>query len=301
MNTEPPEKPVPMSAFAKLLATGLAGWVLGNLVLFGAAWPVGHAETPAIAAMWAISHWWIAFAFGAVLLIARGLLSRVSFGTALMAYLLPAALLSAIAGICVAVYPDQGFSSDLLGYMPLALIFYVFGFLWMSFVKSGSGNTAFLRSVIPATVGGVSILGLIAVPVFKSNNFIYRNAFGLEVSKTAITNGAMVADAVLKIHKSGHYDFTAPRFIYSEQITDTESAIELGKITWGPAGAPKEGAPGTYPFQIRWEKNIPPTMAEMRQHMPDDDMIYLEVRDPADASKELLYNITATTTPETAR
>ena len=86
--------------------------------------------------MWAISHWWIAFVFGAVLLIARGLIAKLPFGTALAAYLLPATILAAIAGICLAVYPDRAFSSDLFGYMPLALVFYVFGFLWMFFVSA---------------------------------------------------------------------------------------------------------------------------------------------------------------------
>lgn len=293
MNPETSEAPVPKPAFATLFATGLVGWLLGSIVLFGAAWPVIHPESGSIAAMWAISNWWMAFAFGGLLLVVRGLISGLRSSTALLAYLLPAALLAGISGICLAIYPEHGFRSDLFGYMPLALIFYAVGFLWMSLAKTGGGNSAFLRAVLPAMVGGLIILGLVAVPVFTSNLFLYRNAFGLVISKTGIANGAMVADAVLEIKKSGRYEFTAPLYVYSEggMLSEMDPTIEFGKITWGPAGVPKEGATGSYPLQIRWEKGIPTTEAELAQRDLRQDTISLEARDPA--AKDLLFNISA--------
>ncbi|MEO8614107.1 MAG: hypothetical protein ABI600_03120 [Luteolibacter sp.] len=299
MNSEPYEIDASKTAFAKLFATGLLGCVIGSLALFVAAWPLGHAESVAPAMMWAISYWWMAFAFGAVLLVLRGLLSRLSISTALAAYLLPAAALMAIVGICLAIYPDPGFRSDLFGFLPLVLIFHILGFLWMTFAKSGTANTAFLRSVLPAIVGGAIILGLVAVPVFSSNSFIYRNAFGLVVTKRAISNGAMIADAVLEIRKSGNYDFAAPRYSYpnNEEEANSDSPIELGKITWGPAGTPKEGVPGIYPLQIRWERNIPTTLPKSPAPYSDEDMVYLEVRNPSNATKDLIYNISANLPP----
>ncbi len=287
------------SDFFKLFATGLFGCIVATLALLGAAWPVGHAESLAPAAMWAISQWWIAFVFGGVLLVLRGLLSRMSISTALAAYLLPAAAFMAIVGIFLAIYPDPGFRTDLFGFMPLILIFYICGFLWMTFAKSGTPNTAFLRSVLPAIVGGVIILGLVAVPVFRSNNFIYRNTFGWVVTKRAITNGELIADAVLEIRKPGTYDFAAPRYSYpdNKEQANTVSLIELGKITWGPAGAPKEGVPGIYPLQIRWEKNIPAALPTNLPPYSDEDMVTLEVRDPSSESKDLIFSVSANVSP----
>ena len=295
MNSENPETATPKSSFAKRLATGLIGWALGTVVLFGAAWPMAKPESVSIAAIWTISHWWIPYAFGAVLLIVRGLVSRLSMGTALLAYLLPVALLTGVAGICLLVYPENNLRADLFGYLPLVLLFYFVGFLWMSLAKSGTANTAFLRSVLPAILGGVTVLGLVAVPVFNSNSFIYRNAFGLVISKTAVANGAMVADAVLEVRKPGRYEFTAPRYFYSEyeDKTGSDMGIELGKITWGSAGTPKESVPGTYPLQIRWEKNIPATATELTARTTPEDRISLDVHKPAVESKELIFSIYA--------
>ena len=216
-----------------------------------------------------------------------------------MAYLLPAASLMAIVGICLAIYPDRGFRSDLFSYIPLILIFYILGYLWMKFTPKESDNTTFLRAVLPAVIGGAIILGLVAVPVFKSDNFVYRNAFGLVVTKNTVSNGAMIADAVLEIRKPGNYDFAAPRFspFNGEQILDMDASVELGKITWGAGGTPKEGVSGTYPLQIRWEKNIPSAKPHQPNPMFYEDMVYLEVRDPSDASKDLIFNISAALPP----
>jgi len=130
--------------------------------------------------------------------------------------------------------------------MALVLAFYVLGFLWMLIDPGSSANTAFIRVVLPAMIGGLVVLGLVAVPVFSSNHIIYRDAFGPSVSKATVANGAMVADVVLEIHKPGNYAFSAPRFIYGGEMemSDAGPPLEYGKITWGAAGPPKEGSTG---------------------------------------------------------
>lgn len=295
MNSKSNEVDASKSTFSKLFLTGLLGWVVGSLLLFGAAWPLGPSESASTATMWAISHWWIAFLFGAILLVVRGLISRLSIGTALFAYILPAASLMAVVGICLAIYPDRGFRSDLFSYIPLILIFYILGFLWMTFAPKDSEKSTFLRAVLPAVIGGIIVLGLVTVPVFRSYNFIYRNAFGLVVTKNTVSNGTMTAHAVLEIRKPGNYDFVAPRYSpYNGEESVMDTSVELGKITWGAAGIPKEGVPGTYPLQIRWEKNIRDVKSDPSYPTFDEDVVYLEVRDPSDASKELMFNISAT-------
>lgn len=299
MNPEATLNAVPPSGFAKLLATGLIGWMTGSIVLVAVGWYWAHATTVSIAAMWAISHWWIAFGFGAVLILVHSLMGRIASATALAAYLLPVALLTMVAGICLAIYPDPGFRTDLFGYMALVLFFYILGFLWMTLAPGGKGNTNSLRLLLPAMVGGLVVLALVAVPVFTSNLFIYRNAFDLAISKTSITNGAMIADAVLEVRKPGNYGFSAPRFIYGgdKEMTEPQPALEYGKITWGTAGEPKQGAAGIYPLQIRWEKNIPTGPGSSLIDGMELEMISLEVRDAAAPANDPFFNISAPLPP----
>ncbi|MEX1114837.1 MAG: hypothetical protein WEB53_06280 [Akkermansiaceae bacterium] len=283
------------SAFTKLLSTGLIGWALGVLILLGLAWPIAKPESFAIAVIWAISHWWAAFALGAVLLIARGLISRLAIGSAMLAYLLPATILLAVAGICQLVYPDRGFREDLFSYLPLVLIFYIIGLIWSSLSKDETDQAGFIRAVLPAALGGLIILGFVAVPVFSSNAFIYHEAFDLKVTDRKLQNGSIAANAVLEIRKPGNYNFTAPRYIYSafEEMGATDSTIEYGQITWGTAGEPKPNATGSYPFQVRWLKNVPTTEKELADRLEYEDPITMEVRDPSKETEQPIYNIYA--------
>lgn len=292
MNLDPDELIPSPSPLAKLLTAGLVGWASGLLILLAASWPLIHPEVFATAIMWAISHWWIAFAFGAAVLLVRGLLAGQPVGTALFAYLLPVAILLAISGVFIAIYPDAEFRSDLIGYLTLMLVFQTLGLIWMATSrKTDSSSTRFLRAVLPAVIGGITIIGMIAVPVFKSNAFIYRNAFDLTVSKTSIANGLLLADGVLEINKPGAYEFSSPRYTYP--ANDIDPSIELGKITWGAAGEPKNDATGSFPFQIRWEKGIPDSLPEFVAVEATDNLIYIEARAAQKPSGEPLYTVTA--------
>lgn len=300
MNPESEENLSPSSSIVKLLATGLIGWAIGSLLLLGASYLIIKPEVFAIAMMWMITHWWMAFGFGALALIVQGILSRLAVGTALLAYLLPLAVLSAIGGICIAVYPDPGFRSDLLGFMALILIFQALGLIWITLTRSNeSGCSNFLRAVLPALIGGIMILGMLSVPVFMSNTFIYRNAFNLTISNTSLVSGAMLSDGVLEIKKPGSYAFYAPRYVYEYGIdpADSGSGVEFGRITWGAAGSPKEGVTGSYPFQIRWEKNLPASLSENDEIETTENQISLEVHVPGKSSDELLYCLSAPMMP----
>lgn len=76
-----------------------------------------------------------------------------------------------------------------------------------------------------------------------------------------------------------------------------DSAPEEGKITWGAAGEPKEGATGSFPLSIRWHK--PAKLPEMP--MPSDLQYppMLEVRD-AGAPETVIYTI-ASQLPQDAK
>ncbi len=286
------------SSCVKPLAAGLIGWVLGFLLLLAASWPIIHPEVISIAALWALSHWWIAFLFGAVILVAVGTLSRKPFGTDLLAYLLPVGVLLAIAGIFIMIYPDATFRDDLLSSLAMVFLFQAIGLAWVCSKKSE--NSRFTMSILPAIIGGLVILTMVAAPAFTSNPFIYRNAFALLVTKTSLSDGAILADGVLEIKKPGSYRFSAPRYIYPDGTTSTEDEefVELGKITWGSAGAPSENSAGSFPFQIRWEKSIPKTEDDLKRSLETDNLIYLEVHDTSDAKGNFLYSIySSTNTP----
>lgn len=295
MSQESEKKNEKKASCAKPLTAGLIGWVLGFILLLAAAWPIIHPEVFSIAALWALSHWWIAFLFGAVVLVTVGFITRQPFGTDLLSYLLPVCILVLISGVFIMIYPDTTFRSDLLGSLGAICLFQAVGLIWISVKKSESGKSRLTLSVLPAVFGGLVILTMLAVPVFTSNSFIYRNAFTLAVTKTSLSDGAVLADAVLEIKKPGSYRFSAPRYNYLDNATASvdEGFVELGKITWGSAGAPGEKSVGSYPFQIRWEKSVPKSQEDFNRSIETDNPIYLEVHDTAKTEGDFLYSIYA--------
>lgn len=295
MKPDTPETQPSKSSFLKLFATGLIVCLLALGALIGLAYPLAKPEGISNAIIWAISHWWVAFGIGALGLILRGLISRLAIGKALFAYLLPAAVVMVLIGICQLVFPDLGFREELFGYLPLVLAFYLIGLMWASLLAKGSEQTTFLRSVLPGIVGGALIVGLVAVPVFRSNAFIYHKAFALKISERTVKEGAIVAEGAVDIKKPGDYAFSAPRYTYDIAAEGDAggTSIEYGKIIWGAAGEPKAGSTGTYPMRIRWEKNVPATQQELLEGSIDGDVVTLEVRGSAPDQKELLFSLYA--------
>ena len=295
MNAPDSQNPSSKTHFLKLLAAGIIGWLAVWVVLLGLSFVIAKPESLELALMWSLSKWWIAFLAGAVILIARALQLRLKPGAALAAYLLPLVLVAAISGICIAVYPDWSFRSDLFEFMPLTLIFCMVGLAWAWFSKDERLGNSLMRAILPPMLGGSLIVGMIAVPVFSSNYFIYRDAFDLKVSDVAIANGAMTVEGTLEIRKPGDYQFNAPRFSYqqTDDGSDFESLVEEGKITWGDGGPPKNGEPGTHAFQIRWEKNIPQNLAALQSGMSEETAVFVEVHKPGAGTGELIYNLSA--------
>jgi hypothetical protein len=275
--------------FRKLYTTGVVGWALGMVVLFGLSWIVSKPETVPIAMLWMISHCWVAFLIGLVLMVIRGLLTKASLAKPLLAYVLPMVLLAGIAGICLAVYPDAGLRGDLFTYLPVVLVFYCFGCLWMAL--GGMDGGAFLRAVMPALIGGIIILGFVAVPAFASDSFRYREAFHFNAKESKIQNGTLIFDGSLEIMKPGNYEFSAPRYIWMDEAVEGGGAdVELGEIQWGEGGAPKTGALGTFPLRIVWKKGMLPQDGSQSQCI--EEGITLEVRRP-DQGGKVVYSITA--------
>lgn len=279
-------------AFRKLFATGVMGWLVGMVALFGASWIFTKPETAAVAMLWVISHWWIAYLFGLVVMVIRGLMSRRSLGRAIGAYVLPVGLLLGVAWLCLALYPDAGLRGDLFTFLPVVLVFYGFGSLWMSGGREAGDSSAFLRAVVPSLMGGLMILGFVAVPAFASDSFRYRDTFDLKITKTTVKDGTMISEGSLGIRKSGDYQFSAPRYVWemTSSTQSTEPEVELGEIQWGAAGAPKAGTQGEFPLRIVWRKGV--IAGDAAQIPPYEDLIVIEVRRP-DEDGRLVYSVTA--------
>ena len=284
--------PVGAASFRKLFGSGVVGWLIGMGLLFGAAWIFSKPESVPVALLWVISHWWIAFLLGLVLLVVRGLSAKASMGRAVLAYVLPVAVLAAIAGVCLMIYPDAGLRGDLFTYLPVVLVFYGFGCLWMAGSREAGDSLAFMRAVIPSLVGGLMILGFVAVPAFASDSFTYRNAFHLTVDSTRVVDGAIVSEATLEIRKPGAYGFSAPRYVWEmvESDAGSEPQTELGEIQWGAAGAPKAESPGVFPMKIVWRKGVP--TGGISQLPPYEDFVVIEVRKTDEVDK-LIYCVSA--------
>jgi hypothetical protein len=283
MNTSSQRTPATIQS---LFSAGVAGWVLGMVAVFAAIWGLTKPESLFEVLMGALSFWWIAFAFGLVVLIVRGVLTKNPLGTALLAYLLPVAIIAGLAEICLAIYPDGSFRNDIAGFFPTVLVFYIFGLVWMSLRRAGSFD--FVRAVLPPIFGGIMILAFVAWPTFTSNAFCYRNAFALTVQSSVRSDGEELTEAVLKISKPGHYRFAAPDFEYSD--VEFGLASKPGEITWGAAGEPKEGSTGSFPLSIRCKNGSPPS--ERYPGFPSANSAVLEVRN-ADSPDAVIYTIFA--------
>jgi hypothetical protein len=283
---------LPKASFQKLFTVGTITWIIASVALFGLAWPLKHAETVSTAILWSTSHWWVAFPIGFLSLVGYGIANRSPIALAARAYVLPVALLVFIASICQLIYPDRSFRSDLLIFLPVVIIFYALGCLWMAFARDKEVNSAFARSVIPAVVGGLVILGFVAVPVFASNEFRYRNAFEFTISKVTLNDGSIVADGVVQINRHGNFDFVTPRYfsIAMETGESVDPAVEVGTITWGTAGEPMADSKGTFPMQITWSRKL---LQSPNSVIPVwDDSICVDVLDASIGSKAV-YSLNA--------
>lgn len=287
--TLPDDSPVAESGpaakpdFHGLFAIGVAGWLLGTLLLFGLAWPISKPTGFANALMWTVSNSWASFLFGLLLMAGYGLVRGRGIGKAVTAYLLPVVVVAAIAGICLLIYPDRSLREELLTSLPVVWVFYLLGVLWMNARGGTADGSQFSRAVIPGILGGIVVLGCVAVPVFTSDAYRYHDAFVLNVLKMTPRKGSILTEGVLVIRKAGNYDFSAPLYmeVYSVDEGELASVTEMGEITWGKGEKPKGEVPGEYPFQIVWNDTRPKTGGSpdaLMELLPYQDYMCIEVR-----------------------
>jgi hypothetical protein len=274
---------------------GVVAWIIGLMAIFGLSWPLYSPDTVATAVMWTMGYWWAAYAFGLVILVVTALLGKIPLQPSLLGFILPVAVIAAMAMVCLWIYPDLGFRAELMSYMPVTVVFYVLSVLWLTLRKHGEARGDLVRTAAPPMLGGIMILTLVAIPVFTSNAFIYRNAFKLDVLEVIHPDNSMVAKCVLEIRKPGDYDFQALTFFYFDMI-DPESADEdnspRSTVTWGETGKPAAGAIGKFPMEILWS-NIPDITRRDLMAMPTKALpILIEARSTAQP-QETLYTFTA--------
>lgn len=265
------ETPNAERALPRLFKAGLVGWGLGTLIVFGLSWVVAKPGTLPLAMLWTLNHWWIAFLVGVVALVAVGVRGKLPLGRGLVAFVLPMLLLVAVAALCLAVYPNRGLREDLMTFLPVVLFFYAVAYLWMSMKRVRESGQQFVQAVFPPLVGGIAVLAGVAVPVFASNEFRYRDTFSLRVIDTRVENGLLVCDGTLAIHQPDAFNFRAPRYVWA----DEDAVTEDGKIVWGKGGEPS-GSAGEYPFQVSWTKGVP--SGGVKEIGLYEDMLCFEVR-----------------------
>lgn len=281
-----------MKKSLKPFGAGVAGWIVGLMVLFGLAWPLSSPDTVSNAIIWMLEHWWAAYSLGLVALLAKALSAKIPPLTSLLAYILPIAVMMLLALVFVWIYPNSGFREDLLSYIPVSVVFYVMSWMWISLRKQA--EPCLLRATAPPLFGGIIILALVAVPVFTSNAFIYRNAFTLDVLEVQRPENALVAKCVLEIHKAGDYEFRSPSTYYFEMIypeMTEDGAMPQSTVVWGEAGKPAAGAAGKYPLEIRWSHIPKSEMMATTEIMNHAVPIVLEAHSSGNPA-EVLYTLT---------
>lgn len=263
MNTKPTAPAGSIVAFRKLLSIGLGVWLLTQVGLITAELLSAPQRSWIAAVDWAIRYSWIGYLAGLLALLALAVRHPGGLRRALLAYLVPFGLFAVISAIFYAIYPDVWFLSELLGILPLIWLFGVFGWLWMRLRRSESSGDALACALLPPLIGGMAVLIGVAVPIFRGNPFIYRDAFNFDLKKTAFVDGKLDAVAVLEIRKPGDYQFRAMKYSHMDVMNTEDSAMDnmIGQIEWTSGSAPLANATGTFPFTIRWDKSVAPSPA----------------------------------------
>ena len=277
-------------------AWGVAGWFVGMVILFILSWTVVRPETISIAAIWTISYGWAAYLLGLVAVMVCGIKSRIPLRPSLLAYLVPAIVLALLGVLCLLIYPDALFREDLLVFLPITWVFYLFGLLWTMFARNASSGLPIIpRLLMPALVGGLVIFGSVAIPAFASDAFRYRDAFLFTLDKRTSEDKSIIAEGTLEIRKAGDYLFSAPRYMFEEIADDPEGSppIKEGVITWGASGKPNAGAIGTFPLKIVWPQTPSPTSPGEPGF---EEQMTIEVRDRSRGDR-LVYSIYASAEP----
>jgi hypothetical protein len=261
MNANPGECTKTNAAFQKLLSIGLAAWFLTQVSLV-AARLVGEPRGSWIGAVeWAIGYSWLGFLAGLLAMVAAAFRHPGGFRPALIAYLVPLGLYAIIGAAFQWIYPDRWFLTEILGIVPLLWLFGVFGWLWLQRRPAKSSGDALTCALLPPLVAGLAIAFCLGFKTFRSDAFIYRNAFGFDVRKTNFSDGKLAVDAVIEIRKPGNYVFRATKYSRLDAMNTEDPAMHdlVGRIEWADGNAPKAAETGTYPLTIRWDKSVPPS------------------------------------------
>jgi hypothetical protein len=282
----------PAASFRKYLGTGLLVWLLAGLALVAVGRWFGGQASWFGAAGWAVERAWIAFLVGLAAVVVLAGRDRGGLVAALAAYAVPLGVAGALGAACYGLFPDEWFLSELLGYLPLVWVFGVLGWLWVRLRPGLGRGESLVRALLPPLVGGVAVLCGVVVPVFRSNQFRYRDAFRLSLQKAVPVEGGLVADALLEVRKPGDYQFRAVRFSNLEfaAAMESESDLSIGAIEWSGGKSPAAGATGSYPLTIRWAKSpaiVPPAEVGLME-----DSVILEVRTNAEP-ETVVHTITA--------
>lgn len=286
---EPDHQSSLKAPFATTFGIGVGGWLVGTIAVFAAAVALVHPGSVPSALIWTMSHWWIGFVFGLLLMAGYGKAKSVPVGRAIMAYALPVLVLGVMALLCLAVYPDAAFRDEFGTYLPLVMMFHLLGLLWVSLFRGSDEQAAFTRAVLPSLVGGVMILGFVAVPMFTSDTFRYRDAFKLTITKVALIDGEIHSEGAVEILKAGNFEFVAPRYSFAEYLSSGEGdlGLDVGTITWGAAGEPTAGKTGVFPMRIVWRKGVLPASFTA---LPDyENEVFLDVCDLDEGGREVHF------------
>lgn len=267
----------------------MAGWILGTLAVFIVAAVSVFPESVPSAFIWTMSHWWIGFILGLVLMVGYGMAKKAPVGKPVLAYVLPILVVLAVALLCLAIYPDAAFRLEFSTYLPLVMMFHLLGLLWVGIFSGSDQSPAFTRAVLPSLVGGLMILGFVAAPVFNSDAFRYRNAFKFTITKAALVDGEIHSEGTVEILKPGNFEFVAPRYSFAEYLSSGEgdTGLDVGTITWGAPGEPTTGKTGVFPIKIVWRKGVLPATFTA---LPDyENEVFLDVCDLDEGGREVHF------------
>lgn len=239
-----------------IYAVGVIVWVAGMLLLGlkSGEGNLSYALLESTRSLWQTAFLWsiAAVALAALIYSVKSKKSLLTVVAYTVVYTSPYALFLLGIWTLDAFYfqhPATVETSSILG--PIFVIFYVIGILYMRARAERDKDEAQMFFILPTFTVVILLVGITAVKLFTSNEYIYRDAFRMVIESVDRKGDPVKVQGTLTLNKSGNYSFSA---ISNEMMISPDDMPRTLKVVWaGDVNEPTEE--GDYKFSVDLPKS----------------------------------------------
>lgn len=149
---------------------------------------------------------------------------------------------------------------------PILMLFYVIGIFYMAWRAPGGREEALPAFMLSTSTAVILVLALTGFKLFTSNDYIYRNAFGLTIEKVDMQDQDAHIEGTLTINKSGDYRFS---MIKNEMEMSPDQMPRSLTIEWVGESGDSLNRIGDHRFRLVIPNVRTATLRNFAQQNPD--------------------------------